>query len=300
MTLAPRVVVVRRRTELDELLDRHGTRGQAEFFLRDRGRTLDAAQVEHDQVTDALRVVSATIPAGWRRGGVERGDLHRFLFDEGDIVVVVGQDGLVANVAKYLHDQPVIGVDPQPGINPGVLVRHPPDAAASLMTAAAKGRATLERRTMVQAGLDDGQTLIALNEIFLGHTSHQSARYRLTPPDASASERQSSSGLIVATGTGATGWCASIAAERGSQLRPPSPSERALAWFVREAWPSPATGTSRTEGVLAEREQLRVVAEAENLVVFGDGLEADRLLTTWGQEVTIGVAERRLQLVVQA
>jgi NAD kinase len=298
MTLAPRVVVVHRRTELDELLARHGTRGQAEFFLRDRGRTLDSAQAEHDQVGEALRAVSVTIPAGWRRGGVERSDLHRFMFDEGDVVVVVGQDGLVANVAKYLHDQPVIGIDPQPGINPGVLVRHAPDAAAALMTAAAKGQATLERRTMVQARLDDGQTLTALNEIFLGHTSHQSARYRLTPPDASDSERQSSSGLIVATGTGATGWCASIAAERGSQGPLPTPGERALAWFVREAWPSPATGTSRTAGILAQQEQLRVVAEAENLVVFGDGLEADRLLTTWGQEVTIGVAERQLLLIV--
>jgi NAD kinase len=298
MTLAPRVVVVHRRTELDELLDRHGTRGQAEFFLRNRGRTLDSAQAEHDQVTEALRLVSSTIPAGWRRGGVERGDLHRFLFDDGDIVVVVGQDGLVANVAKYVHDQPVIGIDPQPGINPGVLVRHRPDVAASLMVAASKGQAILEQRTMVQARLDDGQTLIALNEIFLGHASHQSARYRLTPPQARTPERQSSSGLIVATGTGATGWCASIAAERGSQIPSPMPSEPALAWFVREAWPSPATGTSRTAGVLTGKDQLRVVAEAENLVVFGDGLEADRLLTTWGQEVSIGVADGCLQLIV--
>jgi len=297
MTLAPRVVVVHRHTELDELLDRHGTRGQAEFFLRSRGRTLDSAQAEHDQVTEALRVVSTTIPAGWRRGRVERGDLHRFLFDQGDIIVVVGQDGLVANVAKYVHDQPVIGIDPRPGINAGVLVRHRPEAAAALMLAASVGEATLEHRTMVQADLDDGQSLIALNEIFVGHASHQSARYRLTPPGTSSPERQSSSGIIVATGTGATGWCASIAAERGSGFTQPAPSEAALAWFVREAWPSPATGTTRTAGVLARPEQLRLVAEAENLVVFGDGLEADRLLTTWGQEVSIGVAKARLQLI---
>jgi NAD kinase len=298
MTLAPRVVVVHRRTELDELLDRHGTRGQAEFFLRNRHRTLDSAQAEHDQVTEALHIVSTTIPADWRRGGVERGDLHRFMFDNGDIVVVVGQDGLVANVAKYVHNQPVIGINPRPGINPGILVHHRPDVAASLMVAASKGQATLQQRTMVQARLDDGQTLIALNEIFLGHSSHQSARYRLTPPDARTPERQSSSGLIVATGTGATGWCASITAERGSQIPSPKPTEPALAWFVREAWPSPATGTSRTAGVLTGTEQLRVVAEAENQVVFGDGLEADRLLTTWGQEISIGVAEDCLQLVV--
>jgi hypothetical protein len=292
------VVVVHRRTELEELLDRHGTRGQAEFFLRGRGRTLDSAQAEHDQVTEALHVVSATIPAGWRRGGVERADLHRFIFDEGDIVVVVGQDGLVANVAKYVHGQPVIGIDTRPGINPGVLVRHRPLAAATLMAAVSRGQASLDQRTMVQAELDDGQTLIALNEIFLGHASHQSARYRLTPPGVRSPERQSSSGLIVATGTGATGWCASIAAERDSQMQSPMPDDPGLTWFVREAWPSPATGTSWTAGLLAGDQKLSVVAEAENLVVFGDGLEADRLLTTWGQEVSIGVAPRCLQLVV--
>jgi hypothetical protein len=298
MSLAPRVVVVRRHTELDELLDRHGTRGQAEFFLRGRGRALDSAQSAHDQVGEALRIVSATIPAGWRRGTVERADLHQFMFDDGDIVVVVGQDGLVANVAKYLDDQPVIGIDPQPGINPGVLVRHRPEAAAALMVAASTGRARLQRRTMVQASLDDGQTLTALNEAFVGHSSHQSARYLLTPPGDRSPERQSSSGLIVATGTGATGWSASIAIERGATLEAPMPGEKALAWFVREAWPSPATGTTRTAGVLAGEEHLRIVAEAENLVVFGDGLEADRLLTTWGQEISIGVAKRCLNLVI--
>ena len=33
MTLAPRAVLVHRRTEFQELLARHGTRGQAAFFL---------------------------------------------------------------------------------------------------------------------------------------------------------------------------------------------------------------------------------------------------------------------------
>ena len=35
----PRVVLVTRRTEYDELIARHGTRGQADFFLRSRGNT---------------------------------------------------------------------------------------------------------------------------------------------------------------------------------------------------------------------------------------------------------------------
>jgi NAD kinase len=295
MTLAPRAVVVRRRTELDELVDRHGTRGQAEFFLRSRGRTLAEVQARHDRAAEALAQVGAAVPEQWRRADVERADLDRFLVDPLDVVVVVGQDGLVANVAKYLDGQPVIGVDPEPGV--GVVVRHRPGEVRALLPRTAAG--TVEHRdlTMVSARLDDGQHLDALNEVFIGHPSHQSARYRLAI-GGDRWERQSSSGIIAATGTGATGWCASIVRERGHLPGPlPAPDAPALAWFVREAWPSPGTGTTATEGVFGDG-ALRLVVESEQLVVFGDGMESDRLVAGWGQEVRIGRSERRLRLVV--
>lgn len=296
MTLTPRAVVVHRRTELDELLARHGTRGAAEFFLRSRGRDIADVQARHDAVHAALTQVSVGIPTDWRRGLVERADLDRFLFEPDDIVVAVGQDGLVANVAKYLDRQRVIGVDPEPQINPGVLVPVAvPDFAATLAAAGA-GSADVERRTMVEAVSDDGQSLTALNEIFVGHPSHQSARYRLTTREG-ATERQSSSGLIVSTGTGATGWCRSIWLERRSRLELPTAGAPALAWFVREAWPSPATGTANTEGLLTGDEALTVIAETDGLVVFGDGIESDRLTLSWGQQLSLRLAGRTLQLV---
>ena len=297
MTLAPRVVVVHRRTELDELLDRHGTRGQAEFFLRVRGRDLAEVQQRHDAVGSALQVVSAAIPSGWRRGGVERSDLHRFLFDPEDLVVVVGQDGLVANTAKYLSAQPIIGVDPEPGRNPGVLVPHAPESVPPLLADVIGGTASLLRRTMVSATTDDGQELVGLNEVYLGHPSHQSARYLLTTPDGEA-ERQSSSGLLVGTGTGATGWLRSAWQERQSLLPLPGPADPLLGWFVREAWPSPFTGTTQTEGVYDGTGVLQVLVESDALVVFGDGLETDHLTPTWGQLVTVRVAGRTLDCVV--
>ncbi|MFL6023186.1 MAG: hypothetical protein ACJ72O_07585 [Marmoricola sp.] len=292
--LAPRVVVVHRRTELDELTARHGTRGQVAFFLAGRGRDLTELEERDLAVRTALETVSAAIPMDWRRGSVERGDLDRFLFEPGDRVVVVGQDGLVANVAKYLDGQLVIGVDPEPGRNPGVLVRHAPAAVAGLLEQGAQ--APLELRTMVEARTDDGQVLVALNEVFLGHPSHQTARYALGEPGG-ARERQASSGLIVATGTGATGWCRSAWLERRSDLVLPGPTENRLAWFVREAWPSPATGTEHTEGDLCESE-LEIVVETDGLVAFGDGIESDNLGLRWGQTVRIGLSGRVLRLVV--
>ena len=295
----PRLVIVHRRTELQELLDRHATRGQAEFFLRTRGRTLQDVQERHDGLSAALATVRAAVPAQWRHAEVERADLSRFLLTPEDIIAVVGQDGLVANAAKYLNRQPVIGIDPEPGANPGVLVRHTPGAAAKLLQEAGRAgpveRLRCQELATVTARLDDGQELSGLNEIFIGHVSHQSARYQLTTPDGRA-ERHSSSGLIVSTGTGATGWCASIALERGGRALP-APTDPRLAWFVREAWPSPITGTSLTEGVLAAGEVLRATVASDQLVVFGDGMEGDRLTASWGQEITVRLGERPLRLV---
>jgi NAD kinase len=303
VALRTRAVLVHRRTELDELLDRHATRGQAEFFLRTRGRTLADVEARHDAATSARRAVAASVPSDWALAEVERADLDRFLFAPEDVVLVVGQDGLVANAAKYLDRQLVIGVDPEPGTNVGVLVRHDAGRAAGIIAALADPRGRggeapsavrCDELTMVHARLDDGQELRAVNELFLGHASHQSARYVLAA-DGGA-ERQSSSGLIVSTGTGATGWSASIAHDRGGR-RLPGPTEQALAWFVREAWPSPSTGATMTEGRLGDDGELVVTVQSDRLVVFGDGMEGDRLEVSWGQEVRIGVAERRLRLV---
>lgn len=296
MSLHPRAVVVHRRTEYEELTSRHGTRQQAAFFLRERGRSLDEVASVSDQIHAARRLVGAAIPATWRRAEIERSDLDRFVFGPEDVVVVVGQDGLVANTAKYLAGQPVIGIDPQPGHNPGVLVTHPPEAARSLLLAAAENP-RLQPRSMVQARTDQGHVLRALNEVYIGHASHQSARYQLMLQHG-AQERQSSSGVLVGTGTGATGWLRSAWQERDSHLSLPGPTERTLCWFVREAWPSPTTGTGLTQGELGADEALTVIAESDQLVCFGDGIEGDALTLTWGQRVTITTAPQVLNLVI--
>jgi len=201
---------------------------------------------------------------------------------------VVGQDGLLANVAKYLDGQPVIGVTPGA---PGVLAKHPAAAVADLVRATGD----VEHRTMAELTADDGQRLLALNEIYLGHPGHQTARYRLGTGGGPA-ERQASSGILVGTGTGATGWCGSVWRERHSGLRLPAPGEARLVWFVREAWASPSTGTAHTEGELTAT-PLTVEVESDRLVAFGDGLEADTVTLTRGQTATFVPAARTVHWV---
>ncbi|MFD0304128.1 hypothetical protein [Streptomyces sp. NPDC127119] len=304
MSLAPRIVLVHRTTEYDELVAHHGTHGQAAFFLSSRGRDIEEVAERHHRTRRALSDVTAAIPLTWRQSRVERADLDRFLFAPEDVVVVVGQDGLVANAAKYLSGQPVVGIDADPGRNAGVLVRHRPTDAGKLLPAALSATTSVDELTMVEAVADDTQRLLALNEIYLGAAGHQTARYRLGIENSGAStadedviEAQASSGVLVGTGTGATGWIRSVWQERGNPLPLPRPTEDRLVWCVREAWPSPATGTSQVAGQLSSTSHLTLTAESERLIAFGDGMEGDALELTWGQTVRVGVCGRRLRLV---
>lgn len=204
-------------------------------------------------------------------------------------MVVVGQDGLIPNVSKYLHDQPVLGISPGA---PGVLCRHSPEDLRDLL--AGRGRPGTEVRTMVEAIVDDGQRLRALNEIFAGDRGHQSARYDLRV--GGSVETQSSSGVVVGTGTGAGGWLASLWGQNRPGFGLPGATSGELAYFVREAWPSETTGTSLTAGLLAAGEGLELSARSA-LVVFGDGIERDFLRLEWGQGLTMRKAEGGLKLM---
>ncbi|MEU6389665.1 hypothetical protein [Streptomyces sp. NPDC046939] len=298
MSLAPRAVVVHRATEYEELVARHGTHGQAAFFLSSRGRSLDEVVERHHRARRALALVSAAVPMDWRRAQVERADLERFLFGPEDVVVAVGQDGLVANVAQYVGDRPVLGVDTDPGRNPGVLVRHRPEDVARLLPAAFSASVGGEELTMVEAVTDDTQRLVALNEIYVGAAGHRTARYRLgLDGDRGAVETQASSGVLIGTGTGASGWLRSVWQDRSTPVRLPHPTEERLAWFVREAWPSPATGTRLNAGELAAGARLSVTVESERLVAFGDGMESDALDLTWGQTIRLGLCPTKLRLI---
>ena len=290
----PRAVFVTRETDYELLLARHATREQARFFLETRGQKIEALEERDRQLHDVLRQARLSVPGDWRQAHVRRPDLDRFLFGPEDVIVPVGQDGLVANVAKYLSGQPVLGVNPAPDLYDGVLVRVPLPLLSELLQASMAGRAPIERRTMVEARLDGGERILALNEIFVGHRSHQSARYTIAVGDAK--EDQSSSGLIVASGTGATGWARSIMESSGIRV-PLAPEEPAAAFFVREPFPSRATGTSIRAGKL-ERDRLEITSRMnDGGVIFADGIEQDFLLFDWGRQLSVAPAETALHLV---
>ncbi|MBN1814867.1 MAG: hypothetical protein JXA14_23710 [Anaerolineae bacterium] len=296
----PRIVLVTRKTPVELLLEQHGTLDQARFYLESRGQSIGEYEEIHERVQAALARVSAAIPPDQRRVRVDRSDLDRFLFAPDDVIVIVGQDGLVPNVAKYLSGQLTIGVNPDADRYDGVLCPHAPDTIAALLGWVMQGEGPgyrIQRRVMAQAEREDGQRLLALNEVFVGHRSHQSARYRIQVDGEE--ERHSSSGVICATGTGSTGWARSIVEQRKLDIDLPEPEEASLAWFVREPFPSVYTGTDLDFGFLSVGFQLVLHSEmGHGGVIFADGIEQDYLEFLSGQVVSIAIAQDTLNLMV--
>jgi hypothetical protein len=293
--LHPRVVIVSRQTEYAGLLAAHSTRGQAEFFLRTRGQSIGEF-LEWDRIEqDAIAQVRQAVPPEWSFARVMRDDLDRFLFFPNDIVLAVGQDGLVANLARYLDGQPVIGINPDPDRGEGVLTTGRIGELPGVLAAVRHGEARISARAMVHAKIGAAPGMVALNELFIGHRSHQSARYVIRA--GGREEFQSSSGLIVSTGTGLTGWARSIMAATGQSVDI-SPQETAAAFFTREPWPGRNSGCKIRFGEIRGRETLAVLSWiSEGGVIFADGIEQDSIPFNPGDEVLVGMARRRLNLV---
>jgi NAD kinase len=305
-------VIVTRKTELDELVARFATAPQARFYLEHAGQDFEHIQAAHERYKNVLSDVRAAIPRGMKCQTIDRVSLPQLTFGDDDLVIVVGQDGLVSNTAKYLLGQPILAINPDPAIYDGVLLPFNDHTFEEALQRTLTGEAAIKNVTLARATLTDGQQLLAFNEFFVGASSHVSARYEIRLRDDE--ELQSSSGIIVSTGAGSTGWlqsvyrgAAGVVEALGGKVIPPRNGGRRdwgdeyLVFAVREPFPSKATGTSIVYGRITPDSPLRIRSHmGNNGVIFSDGIEADYLSFNHGAVATIGIAPHKARLVVAA
>jgi NAD kinase len=205
-----RIVIVTRETRLEKVLVAQNTVSQAKFYINSLGGDFDEYREEHDQYGISVRQARHGLDEIGNLQLLDRKYLSNFIFAPSDIVVVIGQDGLVANTLKYLNEQPVIGVNPDLARWDGVLLPFKPEDAAKIVAETIAGKRKIEDVVMARAKVQDGQELLAVNDFFIGQKTHTSARYVIKY--GGLKEPQSSSGVIVSTGLGSTGWMKSIIA----------------------------------------------------------------------------------------
>jgi hypothetical protein len=302
--------LVTRRTRLDELVARFNTLPQTRFYVERLGGDFSDYLDEHARYGEALAETQRVLREIGRLQVMDRGFLPNFIFGVQDTVVALGQDGLVANTLKYLAEQPLIGVNPDPKRWDGILLPFGVGDLARIVPDALAGRRRLASVTMAEAKLNDGRTLYGVNDLFIGHKSHVSARYVIAVGDRE--ERHSSSGLIVSTGLGSTGWLRSVIVGATAIARAVTGAdftdagEPRITWdadrlffSVREPFPSRTSAAALVFGEISSQSPLVVRSlMPEQGVIFSDGLENDFLEFNSGAQATISVAARKGRLVV--
>jgi hypothetical protein len=278
---------------------KYGTEGQARFYMENMGETAlfsDCTSEDKTFHTGLDYMINALSKYG-RVQVVDREFVPNFIFNDSDIVIAYGQDGLCANVLKYLHEQPLLGVNPDTKRFDGKLLPFTPQNIAKEMDSVIAGKFRFEEITVAQAVTTDGQTLRAVNDFFIGQKTHISARYRVKWGEAS--ENQSSSGIIVSTGLGSTGWLKSYFAMVGQKEKAEFPrTAEKLRFFVREPFPSNVTGTTVLFGDIDSKTPFEVTSQMPEGVIFSDGIESDFIELKSGIGVRISVDSNKGILAV--
>lgn len=302
-----RIVIVTKSSRLEELVRQHLTEGTAQFVLESRGQSIESYREEDAVYKAALAEVRRQIPNDLPVTSVTREDLPNFLFRDKDLIVVCGPDGLFANLAKYVGNQPILTVNPDPKNIAGALMLFPPQAVGDTIAKVQNGKHQCERLPFVKASIDDDRVIWGINDIFIGRKDHVSARYEIS--FEYQKESQSSSGVIVSTGVGSTGWMHSVATMVAGLTREgianelsvlPDATSNELVFVVREPFPSPNTGTSIVSGRVTPGQPL-VVSSAmpEGGYIFSDGVVEKAIEWNAGSKVVVSVGDRYVQRIVR-
>ena len=203
-----KLILVTRPTRVAELKRRFNTRMQAKFYVGHLGQDFSDYEQEDDLYAGSVKAIQQVLDTLGHVQVIDRSFLPNFVFGPQDIVIVLGQDGLVANTVKYLDGQPVIGVNPDPARWDGQLLPFRVPDVGKVVPEVLQRKRTLKPVTMAQATLNTGERLYAVNDLFIGPRTHTSARYLIEV--GGGREAHSSSGVIVSTGLGSTGWLKSL------------------------------------------------------------------------------------------
>ena len=301
-----KVVLIKRRTRYEELKRRYNTVEQARFYIEHLGADFSDYEREDKTYNAALENIRNLIRPCARLQEIDREYLPNMIFGKDDIVIAVGQDGLVANAMKYLDGQPLIGLNPDPARWDGVLLPFEIGEIGKVLPKVINGTFDTKNVTMGKVETKDGQVLYAVNDFFIGVSNHTSARYNINYRNRV--ENQSSSGIIISTGFGMTGWHKSIMAEfvgiaKAFGLNYVTElhadwGARQLIFQVREPYPSKFTQADIVFGKILDNEKLVITSNmSENGVVFSDGVIDDTIDFNAGMEITIGVSDRIGRLV---
>jgi NAD kinase len=298
-------IIVKSKTRLESLIERFNTKSQAKFYIERLGGNFDEYEIEDEIFKNSLNSLQTQLSKVIKNKTIDRQYVSSYIFSKKNIIIVIGQDGLVANTAKYSDNLPIIAVNPDIERYDGILLPFNVSNFIQGVENVLTNKHQSKIMSFAEAKLNDGQRLLAFNDLFIGASSHVSARYKISFKNKT--EQHSSSGIIVSTSAGSTGWLSSIfnmaygvtnMFEKDLTTKQPKLKEKDLLFAVREPFKSIRTQTEMTAGIIRNSTLTIESFMPNNGIIFSDGIERDFLNFNSGSIATIGIAKETANIVM--
>ncbi|GAK98692.1 NAD(+)/NADH kinase [Nonlabens ulvanivorans] len=298
-------IIVKSKTRLESLIERFNTKAQAKFYIESLGSDFEEYEIEDAIFKNSLNSLQTQLSKFIKNKTIDRQFVSSYIFSNKNIIIVIGQDGLVANTAKYSQGLPIIAVNPDTDRYDGILLPFNTNNFIEGVERVMTQNYQSKKMSFAEATLNDGQRLLAFNDLFIGASSHVSARYKITFKDQT--EQHSSSGIIVSTPAGSTGWLSSIfnmaygvtkMFEKDLVSKQPKLRGSDLLFAVREPFKSIRTQTDLTAGIIRNDSLIIESFMPTNGIIFSDGIEQDFLRFNSGSIATIKQAKESANIVI--
>ncbi len=299
-------VVCIKRTKWQRDLERYGDQDFLKRIYELQNNAFDKVFHSHERQLENLEKLRARLPEA---DYIFREGLIAFEPKPGQILVSLGGDNHFVYCARFAGNEPILAINSDPATSTGSLLYFDTESFLKKLNREASADCELnpqisrqEAWTMVEAELQypDGRIIRTgpcISEISIRNAFPDAMSRYVLSVDGEPPEEQKSSGLLIATGAGSTGWF--------RNCLPPSIQRTSHATFGREE--SLFRIVAREPGYRAgrkyryryrslETQQLKVISEMDGEFTV-DAHEERRFPFPPATQAIIQISEQRLHVV---
>jgi NAD kinase len=220
---------------------------------------------------------------------VNRKKMHPKHFRGKDVVITIGGDGTFLKTSHHVTDALMLGVCSNANKNVGYLLRSSRLTFEDSLRKILNNEFKVAERVRLETTINGKKTKYALNDVFIGsRRAYHTARYNLRI--GGKEEFQMSSGIIISTATGSTGW---IKSAGGIEM--PLHSGK-FQYYVRDPYSCKFSRPRLLKGILSSKENITVKSLIYEGVVAIDSSKADYSIDE-DSVVNVRVAEKPLRVI---
>jgi NAD kinase len=221
------IFVVPKNSKLEQICQQTG-KSMEEVLKAQTPKDAASLEASHARQLESLEIVKAILPPSQF---VTWSEASKQALCASKAVIALGGDGHLNFVGQFLTDQMIIGVNSDPVLSQGDILRYKAQDIPEVIKSLLSGDYHVEYWPRIRAKL--GETILprTVSEIFIGGKEFMiPSRVEIEFKGQTIVNR--GNGLVIATGAGSTALCASASAFLGPQGEPFPPSEQKLRFVM--------------------------------------------------------------------